>query len=156
MKHKYFALILFGILFVACKQEKPLSEYMVENWQTSYIKIDMPTYKKSDSTFVYEDDFSKADAALAKSSYVADGSFTAWYETKGKPTVPTKGTWSAKKDSLFISYFYDGRTVNVAYKIEKTEEGFLGKSIYDWDEDGEFDDTLIMKTKRITAPVKVD
>ena len=106
--------------------------------------------------YFYKDDFSKVDATLAKSSYAADGSFTAWYETKGKPTVPTKGTWSAIKDSLFIEYTYGDRVVKVAYKIEKTEEGFLGKSIYDWDEDGELDDTLIMKTKRITAPKKVD
>ena len=39
----------------------------------------------------------------------------------------------------------------VSYKITRTAEGFQGESTYDWDNDGAFDDLLLMKTKRITS-----
>ena len=89
---------IFGMLFAACKKEKKsLNDFMIGNWQTEYIKIEMPTVNKTDSTSVFEDDFSKPNVGRAQS----------------------------------------------------TDEGFTGKVIYDWDNDGEFDDTLIMKTKRL-------
>ena len=39
--------------------------------------------------------------------------------------------------------------MKVSYNIKETDEGFIAKSKYDWDEDGDFDDILTMKTKKI-------
>lgn len=141
---------VFGMLFVGCEQEKSLKEYMADSWQTTYIKIEMPTFQKSDSTQVMEDRFENNPARIVQSSYKTDGSFTTWsLNREGKRYGDSKGTWDVKGDSLFIEFFYDGRTVKEAYQIEKIENGFQGKSKYDWDNDGEFDDLLVMKTKRI-------
>jgi hypothetical protein len=145
-------ILVFGMLFLACKQEESLKEYMTDSWQTTYMKIEMPTVQKSDSTSVFEDKFEGKSARVAQSSYKDDGTFVAWFlDKEGKRQTESSGTWEVKKDSLRIEFFYGGRDVKVWYHIEKTKEGFQGTSKYDWDEDGEFDDLLVMKTKRIKS-----
>jgi len=152
MKTKFtlFAFI-FGMLFVACKPEKKsLNDFMIGNWQTEYIKIEMPTVNKTDSTSVFEDDFSKPNVGRAQSTYKNDGTFTAWFkQPDGKKVGETGGTWKTKGDSLYVDYPYLGKQVQAWYLIKKNNEGFTGKVVYDWDNDGEFDDTLLMKSKRI-------
>lgn len=142
---------IFGMLFAACKQEKKsLNDFMIGNWQTEYIKIEMSTVNKTDSTSVFEDDFSKPNTGRAQSTYKNDGTFSAWFkQPDGKKVGETGGTWKTKGDSLYVDYPYLGKQVQAWYSIKKTDEGFSGKVIYDWDNDGEFDDTLIMKTKRL-------
>ncbi|MBA6156829.1 hypothetical protein H3Z83_09910 [Tenacibaculum sp. S7007] len=142
---------IFGMLFAACKQEKKsLNDFMIGNWQTEYIKIEMPTVNKTDSTSVFEDDFSKPNVGRAQSTYKNDGTFSAWFkQPDGKKVGETSGTWKTNGDSLYVDYPYLGKQVQAWYSIKKTDEGFSGKVIYDWDNDGEFDDTLIMKTKRL-------
>ena len=151
MKIKPFLfLVQFGILFVSCNQSKSTKEYMVASWETTYLKIEMPTYQKSDSVYVFEDDFKNNPPRIAQSKYNKDGTFSAWYiNPKGEKLGVSTGKWRVKKDSLYIEYFYGGRDVKVSYFIEKTVEGFNGISHYDWDADGESDDLLLMKTKRI-------
>jgi len=144
--------VLFGIVFVTCQREKSLNEYMVDTWETTYLKIEMPTFQKSDSTSVFEDTFQNNPLRRAQSSYKNDGTFVAWFlDRENKRQGDAPGKWKMEGDSLHIEYFYGGRDVKVAYHIQKTEEGFVGVSKYDWDEDGEFDDLLTMRTKRIYA-----
>lgn len=125
---------------------------MTDSWQTTYMKIKMPTYQKSDSTSVFENTFESSSARIAQSSYKEDGTFVAWFiNSEGKRQGEAPGKWKVEKDSLHIEYVYGGRAVKVGYHIEKTSNGFKGTSRYDWDEDGEFDDLLVMKTKRINT-----
>lgn len=151
MKRSIFVLVfVLGILIAACKKEKSLQEYLTDSWQTTYLKLEMPTYEKSDSLEVYEDKFDNNPELIAQSKYYKDGTFKAWFiNRKGEKTSESDGKWSVKNDSLFVSFFYEGRQMKVSYYITKTEEGFLGKSTYDWDNDGDLDDFLTMKTKRI-------
>ena len=159
MKSNFFSTILIiGLVFAACKQEKKetktpentLQEYMVGNWETSYIKIEYPTYQKADSSFVFEDDFSNPNSGRAQSEYKNDGTFKAWFkQPDGTKVGETNGNWKTKGDSLYVDYPYLGKTVQAWYSIEKTKEGFEGKVIYDWDDDKEFDDILIMKSKKL-------
>ena len=151
MKIKVFLfLTIFGMFFVSCKPEKPLKEFIVDNWQTTYIKLEMPTYQKSDSLEVYEDKFEGNPEIIAQSKYNSDGTFSAWFvNKKGEHINNSEGKWNAVGDSLFVDFFYNGKDVKASYYISITPEGFLGKSKYDWDEDGDFDDLLTMKTKRI-------
>ena len=151
MKLKYYILTgVIGMLFVSCNKEKSLKEYMVNSWETTYLKIEMPTFQKSDSIYIVEDKFLNKTARRAQSTYYEDGTFTAWFvNQKGEKKEESNGKWSVVKDSLFIEFFYGGKDVRAAYKIEKTDEGFIGKSLSDWDNDGELDDLLTMKTKRI-------
>lgn len=147
---KIIFIISFGILIVACTKEKSLQEYITDSWQTTYLKIEMPTYQKSDSLEVYEDKFDNNPELIAQSKYNADGTFNAWFmNTKGEKISDSEGKWSVEKDSLFVEFFYNKRNIKVSYQISKTENGFIGKSNYDWDNDGDYDDFLLMKTKRI-------
>lgn len=160
--------ITFGLIFVGCKQEKKkqsdhaiqkteviqqksLQDFMVGKWETQYIKIEYATYQKSDSTFIFEDDFSKPNSGRAQSVYKNDGTFSAWFQQPDSSKVDeTKGNWKTKeKDSLYIDYFYLGKQVQAWYNIEQKGNEFKGIVISDWDNDGENDDTLIMKSKRI-------
>lgn len=141
---------IFGMLFVACNSKQSLQDFMVGTWQTEYIKIEMLTVNKSDSTSVFEDDFSKPNAGRAQSKYNEDGTFSAWFkQPNGDRVGETKGTWKVKGDSLYVDYPYLGRQVQAWYLITPKKDGFDGKVVYDWDNDGAFDDTLWMKTKRI-------
>ena len=110
----------------------------------------MPTANKSDSLKVIEDRFDHDPERIAQSQYFIDGTFSAWFLTKeGKQVDRTTGKWSMKKDSLFVDFVYGWKTVTVGYKIIPIENGFKGISKYDWDNDGEYDDLLTMKTKMI-------
>lgn len=164
MKNLSLIICVF-LLAIACKREKKvekntekddiskalLKDYMIGNWETSYIKIEMPTVNKTDSLQVFEDDFSNPNSGKAQSSYKEDGTFSAWFlQPDGKKSGVTNGTWKTKGDSLYVDYPYIGKQVQAWYLITKTKEGFEGKVIYDWDNDGEFDDKLLMKSKRIT------
>lgn len=151
MKPKHFILLfLFGTLIVACKKEESLKEYLTGSWQTTYLKIEMPTVNKTDSLSVYVDKFENDPEFVAQSTYKEDGTFSAWFiNRENKKSNESVGTWFVKTDSLFIDYVYNGRNIKVAYKIIKTNLGFDAESKYDWDEDTDFDDTLWMKTKRI-------
>ena len=151
MKFKNFiAVFFFGTLIVTCKKEKSLQDYLTDSWQTTYLKLEMPTYEKSDSLEIYEDKFDKKPELIAQSKYNTDGTFNAWFiNKKGEKVSQSDGKWSVVNDSLFVEFFYDSRDMKVSYHITKTDEGFLGKSTYDWDNDGAFDDFLTMKTKRI-------
>lgn len=145
-----FLTLLIGILFASCTQEKTIKEYMTDSWETTYLKIEMPTYQKSDSTFVFEDKFLNNPPKRAQSTYNSDGTFSAWFvNIAGEKKDESTGKWHVKNDSLVVEFFYGGRDIKVLYGIEKTSEGFKGVSRYDWDNDGGFDDVLIMKTKRI-------
>jgi len=151
MKTKTFLLILiFGTFFVSCKQEQSLKEYMVNSWETTYLKLEMPTYQKSDSLQVYEDRFDDNPERIARSKYNPDGTFIAWFVTQQGETISdSNGKWNVENDSLFVDFFYGGKDVKASYHITKTADGFLGKSKYDWDNDGDFDDVLTMKVKKI-------
>lgn len=147
---KIIFIFFFGMLIVACKKEKSLETYMIASWQTTYLKLEMPTYEKSDSLYVFEDKFDKDPALIARSVYHKDGTFDAWFVNKeGEKISESDGNWFVKNDSLFVDFTYNNQNIKVGYHIEKTSEGFLGKSVFDWDNDGAFDDFLTMKTKRI-------
>lgn len=150
MKSKIILTCVFGMLFVACKKEKTLNDFMIGNWQTEYMKIEMPTVNKTDSTSVMEEDFSTPNSARAQSTYKKDGTFTAWFKkANGNIVGETGGSWKTKGDSLYVNYPYLGKEIKAWYVITQKENAFDGKVIYDWDNDGEFDDTLFMKSKRI-------
>lgn len=145
-------ILVFGMLFASCEKKEPtLKEYMTSSWETTYLKIEMATFKNTENSSVFEDKFGPKANRIAQSEYNADGTFTAWFVDKagnhlGSTSV---GNWDVKGDTLYVDFVYGGKDVKVGYHIERTEEGFKGVSKYDWDDDGEKDDLLTMKTKRI-------
>lgn len=152
MKFTYCFLSII-LLFIGCTPtiDNDLKSYMVGSWQTTYLKIEMPTVHRTDSLTVIEEDFSSPNAGLAQSVYREDGAFSSWFLLpNGEKSGETAGVWDAKgKDSLYVDYFYHGKQVKAWYSITKTPLGFNAKMIYDWDNDGDYDDELFMKTKRI-------
>lgn len=151
MKTNYFfCILIFGMLFGNCKREESLEKYMAKSWETTYLKIEMPTFENTDSLNVFEDKFDNNPIQVAQSKYNLDGTFIAWFLTNSNQKIlETDGTWNVVGDSLKVSFFYNNKEMKVAYKITKTEEGFKGESKYDWDNDGIADDLLTMKTKEI-------
>lgn len=146
---KVLFLSIFTISLFACQQKRNLEQNMLGSWETTFINIKMPTANQSDSLRTYQDDFSQPNAIKAQSNYKKDSTFTAWYQNGNNKQNESEGKWHCKQDSLFVEYDYQGRTVKTGYKITITKEGFQAKSIYDWDNDGEKDDTLLMRSKRI-------
>ena len=150
---QYFTRVFIAIValfFGSCQPKNTLQNYMANSWQTTYLKIEMPTYQQSDSLQVFEDDFDDDTELIAQSKYHKDGTFLAWFlNKKGEKVSPSEGTWKIIGDSLYVAFFYNHRNMEVSYHITKTKEGFLAKSKYDWDNDGKLDDLLTMKTKQL-------
>ena len=141
---------ILGMLFVSCKREVSLQNYIVGNWETTYLNIEMPTHKSSDSSYIFEDDFSKKSSLIARSEYSKDGTCSSWYvKNDGRKVGLKAGNWEVKEDSLFIKYLHKDDFIVTSYFIKKTEKGFIGKSLDDWDDDGIMDDFLLMETKRL-------
>lgn len=152
MKKSILFTAVFGLLLMACKayKDKQLSNFMVGDWQTEYIKVEMPTANKSDSLIVIEDDFNKPNALNTQSTYKKDGTFSSWIKKNdGSRVEKSTGKWKAKGDSLYVEYPFLGREIKAWYLITRKNSTFNGKVVYDLDGDGEFDDTLQMKSKRI-------
>lgn len=162
---KLITLLMIAVVALAsCKQKRlpankssiskeyyePLEKSILGNWETTYIKITYATYKKTDSSHVFEDNFKDSNSGKAQSTYYDNGTFIAWFKlTNGKKVGETKGEWKTIGDSLHVSYPYLGKNINASYHITQTKEGFEGRVIYDWDDDGALDDNLFMKIKRI-------
>lgn len=149
---KLIHIFLMAVLFLSCSSPKKnkLKNFMIGSWQTEYMRIEMPTADNTDSLSVYEERFSKRNVYKAQAAYNKNGTFLAWYRSyKGEKSAETFGDWHVKGDSLYVDYFYHGKQVKAWYLIKKTKMGFDGKMVYDWDEDGKFDDTLFVKNKRI-------
>ena len=145
-----FFIALFGMLFASCEPELSTKDYMINSWETTYLKIEMETVNNTDSLNVVEDKFDNNPELVAQSKYNKDGTFSAWFKNKqGNHVSNSSGKWNVVEDSLTVEFHYGGRDMKVSYHITKTENGFVGKSIYDWDNDGKFDDLLTMKTKII-------
>lgn len=145
-----FFITLFGILFASCEPELSTKDFMVDSWQTTYLKIEMKTVNNTDSLSVFEDKFENNPELVAQSKYNKDGTFSAWFKNKnGEQVSKSTGKWNVVDDSLTVEFNYGGRDMKVSYFITKIDDGFIGKSTYDWDEDGKYDDLLTMKTKRI-------
>ena len=151
MKMKTLIFSVFcGILFASCEPTLSTKDFMVNSWETTYLKIEMYTVNKTDSLQVYEDKFEGNPDLIAQSKYNKDGTFSTWFINKeGQQVSKASGNWYVVGDSLTVAFTYGGRDTEVSYAITKTDDGFIGKSKYDWDEDGDFDDLLTMKTKRI-------
>ncbi|MCL7752867.1 hypothetical protein [Polaribacter sp. Z022] len=145
-----FFITLFGMLFASCEPELSTKDYMINSWETTYLKIEMETVNNTDSLNVVEDKFDNNPELVAQSKYNKDGTFSAWFKNKqGNHVSNSSGKWNVVDDSLTVEFHYGGRDMKVSYHITKTENGFVGKSKYDWDNDGKFDDLLTMKTKII-------
>jgi len=98
------------MLFAACSKEKSINNFMLDSWQTTYLKIEMNTVNTTDSLQVYEDKFENNPELIAQSKYNKDNTFSAWFKNqKGEKISPSKGTWSVVNDSLFVEYHYNGR-----------------------------------------------
>lgn len=143
-------LIISIIFFLACTSKKE-RHFIVGSWQTSYLKITIPSAYHRDSVQVYEEDFSKAKAIKAQSTYKDNGTFIAWYLNEdGTKTSQTKGKWKVKQDSLYVEYIFKEKLVKPSYFIQQIPNGFKAISKYDWNNDGKKDDLLEMKVKKIT------
>ena len=110
------------MLFVGCHLEPSLKEYMTDSWQTAYLKIEMPTFQKSDSTSIFEDTFENNPSIIAQSKYNSDGTFSAWYlNREGNKLDETPGTWRIKGDSLYVEYDYQGKNTKIGYAIQRSK-----------------------------------
>ena len=141
------------LIIISCTSEQNVIN-MVGTWETVYLHIDMPTHKGSDTVYSFVADFTdttnREQLPIARSIYKPDGTFVAYYVLPdGNETGHSDGTWKLQADTLEIKYELQGKVVNARYGLTKTEQGWNGKNIYDWDEDNVFDDTLLMKVKRL-------
>lgn len=142
--------LLFVLFLLNCTDKKDLRQFMINSWQTTYIKIEMPTYNNSDSLYVYEDRFETKPTLIAQSQYHKDGTFSAWYLTQdGEKQSESKGVWEVQGDSLTVNYTYNNQEQHYSYHIQMMDSGFVASSLSDWDNDGKKDDLLLMKTKSV-------
>lgn len=86
-------IVLFctAIAIVSCAtEEEKMTSYMTGKWESSYLKLELPTFQKKDTLIEYDIDFQNPDDPRAKqqgksySLHKADGTFETWQEKKRK------------------------------------------------------------------------
>ncbi|WP_152286896.1 hypothetical protein [Flavicella marina] len=158
-KIKNLSLVLVAIFVVSCASEdEKMTRYLVGNWETVYVKLEMPTFKRKDTLIEYDIDFANPHDPRAKqqgksfTTYNVDGTFESWTKKNGYPAgQKTQGNWKATKDSLFYEFSQGPgkKPFTVAFELEKIEDGFSIKGLQDRDNDGEQDDTFYLETVRL-------
>ncbi|MHA8087716.1 hypothetical protein [Aquirufa sp. Wall-65K1] len=135
-------IVLVSLLTFSCSQ--PTSKAIIGTWEIAHLKISMPTYKNTDSTFQMEvlakDWEAKMKAKNIQTTYSADGRYHSLHRNlQGKTTYDPAGTWTIKQDTLIIQDTIPKRiTYKFKLKIKKKQVEFWG--IEDFDLDGKVDD----------------
>jgi hypothetical protein len=152
-----FLLVVFSVVSCTTEDER-MQRYLIGNWETVYVKLELPTYQGKDTLVEYDIDFANPHDPRAKeqgkpfSTYNLDGTFKSWTEKNNRLAgQSTKGKWSATKDSLFY-YFSQAagkKDVTVAFGLKQIEDGFSITALQDRDNDREKDDTFYLETVRL-------
>lgn len=146
-----------AVTLVSCAtEEEKMTRYMTGKWESTYLKLEMPSYQKKDTLIKYDIDYLNPEDPRAKqqgksySLHKADGTFETWQEKNGRP-VGNKGTgnWRVTKDSLIYSFEQGGQSIVVPFGLKKIEDGYIMTGLQDRDGDGEIDDTFILETVRV-------
>ena len=153
--------LLFVLTFVVTScatEDEKMQRYLVGNWETVFVKLEMPSYMNKDTIVEYDIDFANPDDPRAQTqgkpmtSFNLDGTFTTWAELNNRATGrKTSAKWRATKDSLFYDIM-DSKTnksFTVSFGLEKIEDGYATKRLVDQDRDGAIDDMIYIETVRL-------
>lgn len=156
--------LVFALCIVSCASEdEKMQRYIVGNWETVYVKLELPSYQGKDTLVEYDIDFANPHDPRAQrqgksfTTYNVDGTFKSWTEKNSRPTgQSSEGKWRATKDSLFYD-FKQGpgkKNVTISFLLKQIEDGFSMTGMQDRDNDGEKDDTFYLETVRLPDTVK--
>jgi hypothetical protein len=162
---KYIRLfVVFSLILGACATEdEKMEKYMLGNWKSIYVKLELPTYQAKDTLVEYDIDFENPHDPRAQRqgrsyvTYNSNGTFKSWTE-KNRRTFGqvTEGKWKVTKDSLFY-FFQQGagkKEVSVSFGLKQIEDGFAITGLQDRDNDGAVDDTFYLETVRMPETEK--
>jgi len=153
-----FVLLVFSII-ASCINAKSRTDQqpqhpLVGEWVNTYLRVDMHTYKNSDTTRIMEADESnweqKLKAKTIHSFYRADGSYNSVHRNlKDSIVYNPAGVWSTKADSLYMTDTFPKHGIKYVYKykINKSIAEFWGTE--DFDQDGKIDDTYYGRQRRL-------
>lgn len=157
MKIAKILVVLVSLTFLSCETEdEKMVRYLTGNWETIYVKLELPTYQKQDTLVEYDIDFANPDDKRAiqqgksYTTYKADGTFKSWTKKNNRVSGQESiGKWRATKDSLFYDFTQREKTVTVSFGLKLIEDGFSMTALQDRDRDGEKDDTFYLETVRL-------
>lgn len=150
-------IILVSLIMMSCETEdEKMTRYVTGNWETIYVKLELPTYQKRDTLIEYDIDFENPDDKRALNqgksftTHAADGTLKSWtVKNSLSKGLTTNGKWYATKDSLFYEIIQRTGTFKMSFGLEAIEDGFALTALQDRDRDGELDDTFYMETVRL-------
>jgi len=159
MKLVKILFLLLVILTASCATEdEKMQRYLIGNWETVYVKLELPSYKGRDTLIDYDIDFANPDDPRAKvqgkplTTFKENGKFVTWAEINNRSTGPkTEGKWKATKDSLYYT-FNQGpgkKELTVALGLKKIDDGYATSRFVDQDRDGSKDDLIYLETVRL-------
>lgn len=152
---KRLSLFLIPFVFFACKNaDEQMADYLVGNWEMSFIKVTMPTFQGKTAEKVVDIDFKnpKDRGKAPKMFYIfrQDDTFETWSEGIAGRKRALKGKWSVKKGKLLLGFVSGrGQQMNLSFTVEKTPYGFAMQQKQDRDMDGLEDDTYYVETNRL-------
>ena len=151
--------VLFVLSAVSCTTEdEKMQRYLIGNWETVYVKLELPTFKGKDTLVEYDIDFANPHDPRAQqqgksfTTYNIDGTFNSWTEKNRRPTgQSSEGKWRATKDSLFYDFSQgpDKKDVTISFGLKEIEDGFSMTALQDRDNDWKEDDTFYLETVRL-------
>lgn len=148
----------FLFLFTACSNDAPqinqeLSAKLVGEWRSVELKIDMPSYKNSDSLVVFnvkENNWeSRFNIRPIRTFYKPDGTyFSHHFNLKDSLIFSPAGKWMIVGDSLHMIDTFPQRGEVYRYKIIFKNNCMELLSLEDCDKDGKADDKYYGKQQR--------
>lgn len=150
MKNSFFILVL--ILFSACDNKSKEQEHTVVypeqltgQWRNVYIRIDIPTFKNTDSSKVFEVNENNWEQVMGirpvRTYYWSDGTYNSEHlNLQDSVFYNPAGRWILNGDSLYMNDTFPNKGHSYKYKvaIKGNMAEFWG--LEDSDSDGNKDD----------------
>ena len=144
--------LLPALLFLCCACEEPvveeyspLAKNLVGEWRNIHLKLDMQTFRNSDSNYVFEvseqDWEKKMNIRPIRTFYREDGTYNSLHlNLRDSVVYNPAGTWKVVGDSLFMQDTFPVRAEVYRYKLRITNKLAEFTGVEDGDRDGKKDD----------------
>jgi hypothetical protein len=154
MKYLMVLLILFGACSEKPEKIKPVfREQITGQWRNVFLRLDMKSYKNSDSDHVFEVDEKNWESKMGmrpiRTYYWADGTYNLMHlDFKDSVFYNPAGKWSIRGDSIIMRDTFP--EVGPTYRYKVAINGKMAEfwGIEDCDNDGKADDLYYATQRR--------
>lgn len=151
--------IVLVLLLCRCSEDRRLRRAMIGEWQSETLSIVLHTANQADTTILIDVNSRNWIKQLGikpiKTIYYEDGRYLTEYRDSNDIVIQaTKGIWTVRNDSLFLTPDSDKDSVVVyGYRVNMKPNKLSAKftTTLDFDDDGQVDDDYFSTQHKISS-----